>query len=67
MHPYYRDTYNYSPENFPTAASLHPELITLPLYPDMTEDDVRYVCDSLKEIIAKDSSSKRILCRPAGV
>ena len=51
-HPYYREKYAYKPEDFPVAARLYPELITLPLYPDMAEAEVAYVCDSLKDIIA---------------
>jgi len=51
-HPYYRETYGYAPDDLPTASSLYPEIITLPLYPDMTEGEVVYVCDTLKETIA---------------
>jgi perosamine synthetase len=53
MHPYYRETYGYRPEDLPCAAALYPELITLPLYPDLTDDDVGYICDSLQDIIAQ--------------
>jgi dTDP-4-amino-4,6-dideoxygalactose transaminase len=52
MHPYYRETYGYAPQDLPTAASLYPELISLPLYPDMSEQDVGYVCDSVKQILS---------------
>jgi perosamine synthetase len=48
MHPYYRDTFALAPEAFPVAAALWPRLLTLPLYPDMTESEVRYVADSLR-------------------
>jgi len=51
MHPYYRETYGFAPGDLPIAASLYPEIITLPLYPDMSEDNVRQVCDSIKDII----------------
>ncbi len=51
MHPYYRETYGLAPQDLPTAASLYPEIITLPLYPDMSEDDVRQVCDAIKGIV----------------
>ena len=54
MHPYYRETYGYASEDFPTACSLYPEIVTLPLYPDMTEGDVRYVCDCIREILASN-------------
>jgi perosamine synthetase len=52
MHPYYRDKYGYKPEDLPVAAGLYPQIITLPLFPDMTEQQVVYVCDTLKAIIA---------------
>ena len=52
MHPYYRDKYGYAAQDLPVAAGLYPQLITLPLYPDMTESEVRYVCDSLRQVVA---------------
>ena len=52
MHPYYRETYAYNPQDFPTAANLYPQLVTLPLYPDMTEEEVTHVCNSIKQVIA---------------
>lgn len=52
QHPYYRQRYRYEPEDFPVAAQVYPEIITLPLFPDMTEAEVAYVCESLKTIIA---------------
>lgn len=54
MHPYYRETYGYTPQDFPVAAALYPELVTLPLYPDMTELEVAYVCDSIKQVLAEN-------------
>jgi len=53
MHPYYRETYGYLPGDFPVAASLYPEIITLPLYPDMTEADVAFVCDAIRQICTR--------------
>jgi dTDP-4-amino-4,6-dideoxygalactose transaminase len=52
MHPYYRENLGYKPLDCPCAAAIYPELITLPLYPELTTDEVRYVCRTLKEIIA---------------
>ncbi|MEY2428744.1 MAG: hypothetical protein QOJ40_1629, partial [Verrucomicrobiota bacterium] len=52
MHPYYRETFGYATNDLPTASSLYPQIITLPLYPDMTEGDVHYVCDSIQNILA---------------
>jgi perosamine synthetase len=59
MHPYYRETYGYKPADLPTAASLYPEIITLPLYPDLTEADVDYVCTALTEIITQNLAGRR--------
>ena len=36
----------------PVAAGLYPQLITLPLYPDMTSEEADYVCDSIKQVVA---------------
>ncbi len=52
MHPYYRETYGYTPHDLPVACALYPEIVTLPIYPDMTEDDVEYVCHAIKDIVA---------------
>lgn len=52
MHPYYREKFGCKPSDCPGAASIYPELITLPLYPDLTDDQVKYVCRTLREIIA---------------
>lgn len=58
MHPYYRETYNYKPQDLPVAARLYPQIVTLPLYPDMTEAEVRYVCDSIRQIVAANLRRK---------
>jgi len=57
LHPYYREAFGYAPQDLPVAASLYPQLITLPLYPDMTEVEVAYVCDSLKGILTRRRKS----------
>ncbi|MBX3744344.1 MAG: DegT/DnrJ/EryC1/StrS family aminotransferase [Verrucomicrobiae bacterium] len=53
MHPYYREMYGYKPEDFPVAARLYPELVTLPLFPDMEEGDVDAVCQAVVEGIMR--------------
>ncbi len=59
MHPYYRETYGYKPEDYPVAASLYPQIITLPLFPDMLEEQVVYVCNTLRSIIAANLKVSR--------
>jgi dTDP-4-amino-4,6-dideoxygalactose transaminase len=50
MHPYYRETYRLRPDEFSVAASLWPRLVSLPLYPSMTEDDVKIVAEAIGEL-----------------
>jgi dTDP-4-amino-4,6-dideoxygalactose transaminase len=53
VHPYYRETYGYRPEDLPTAASLYPEIISLPLYPDLTEADADHVCATVRDLVRR--------------
>ena len=59
MHPYYRETFGCLPSDCPCAASIYPELVSLPLYPDLTDDEVAYVCLTLREIIARSRVAVR--------
>jgi perosamine synthetase len=53
MHPYYRQNYGYRPADLPQAAALYREVISLPIFPDMTDEQVDYGCESIKELIAQ--------------
>jgi perosamine synthetase len=53
MHPYYRDTFGYRPEDLPNAHFLSQRIVSLPIYPKMTEADVRSVIDSIRGVILK--------------
>ena len=50
LHPYYQKL-GYKAGLCPVAEELYSSNITLPLYPSMTDDDVRYVIDSVKWVI----------------
>jgi dTDP-4-amino-4,6-dideoxygalactose transaminase len=50
MQPYYRDAYGIAPEALPVAHRVWPKLISLPLYPELTEAEVQYVADALGEL-----------------
>jgi perosamine synthetase len=52
MHPYYRDNLGCKPSDCLCAASIYPQLITLPLYPDLMPEEIEHVCRTLREIIA---------------
>jgi len=51
MHPYYRDTFGYQPEDFPTAASVGESILSLPLTPYMTEQDVADVIEAVHKVL----------------
>jgi dTDP-4-amino-4,6-dideoxygalactose transaminase len=40
LHPFYRDTFNYAPDDFPVALREYSRVISLPVYSKMTDDDV---------------------------
>lgn len=61
LHPYYQTNFGYSPNDCPCATAIYPQLVTLPLYPDMTCQEVESVCHSLKDIIAR---SRTIITAP---
>ena len=51
LHPYYRQTFGYQPEDFPNARACFERIISLPIYPKMTEADIEYVIEVVREII----------------
>lgn len=53
LHPYYRDKYGYMPEDFPVAYREYQRILSLPLYPRMTDDDMQDVIDAVRDVVAK--------------
>lgn len=52
-HPYYKNKYGFEKGDFPVVENIFDEIVSLPLYPKMTEDELNYVINSTKEIIYK--------------
>lgn len=55
---YFRDTFGYQPVDFPHAYSIGCRTITLPLYTSLKNDNIQYVCNSLKEILYAGSADE---------
>ena len=51
FHPYYRDKFRYKPEDFPNASAIFDRIISLPIYPKMTEGNVRDVIVAVRQIV----------------
>jgi dTDP-4-amino-4,6-dideoxygalactose transaminase len=51
LHPYYRRTYGYAPGDLPVANLQYEREISLPIYPDLTNDEVDYVVGALEGIL----------------
>ena len=41
----------YKPGDFPVAEKIASELLSLPMFPELTEEQIEYVADSLKDIL----------------
>ena len=50
MHSYYEKKYGFNPEDFPIAKQLSESVITLPLYPGMTEKQIEYVTSTINTL-----------------
>ncbi len=53
LHPYYRDTFGYRPEQLPVALDLYRRSVSLPIYSRMTPSDVDRVVGAALEIAQK--------------
>jgi len=53
-HPYYRDTFGYRPEHFPNANAAFERIVSLPIYPKMTEADVQDVIEAVRKIVREN-------------
>ena len=51
LHPYYRRTYGYAPADLPVANLQFEREISLPIYPDLADDEVDYVVEQLAAIL----------------
>ena len=51
LHPYYRDRYHLKPQDFPVAQSNFERMLSLPLSPAHSDDDVADVIEAVTEIV----------------
>jgi len=51
LHPYYRDKYGYAPDRFPVALGNYERMVSLPLHPGLSDDDVADVTEAVLEVV----------------
>ena len=49
-HPYYREKYNLINEDYPVANKIFEKSLSLPIFPDMTDQEIKYVINKVNEI-----------------
>lgn len=52
-HPYYADNFKESPLSFPVSERIYDEIISLPIYPSMTDEDIGQVAWAVEHIVRK--------------
>ncbi len=48
---YYKETYNLSPSDFPNTEKAWKGLVSLPIYPALTEKEIKYICMKIHDIL----------------
>jgi UDP-4-amino-4,6-dideoxy-N-acetyl-beta-L-altrosamine transaminase len=52
---YYKDKYGYKWGDYPNAENHYSKCLSLPIYPAMTDGDINYVINSVKEILTDEN------------
>ena len=45
---------NYSKGSFPITENISNEILSLPIYPELNEEQIKYVCDNIEEFYDKN-------------
>lgn len=53
LHPYYRDRYGFAPEDFPVAYDAFQRIVSLPLHPRLTDEDVEDVIEAVGDVVTR--------------
>ena len=51
-HPYYKDKYGYKDSDYPVANRVFEQSLSLPIFPDMSDEEVDYVIKNLLEVVS---------------
>ena len=53
LHPLYRERFGYQPEDMPAASGVFEQIISLPVFPSMSDEQIDYVSKNVLAIAAE--------------
>jgi len=53
LHPYYQRLIGHQPDDFPVALRLYERIVSLPIYPSMSQQDVDDVVDAVHAVVRR--------------
>ncbi len=53
LHPFYRDTFGYTPDMLPVASEAYKRIVSLPIFPGMTDADVWDVIEAVHRVVRR--------------
>ena len=53
-HPYYRENFKLKFEDYPVSEQIYPRLISLPIWPGMTDGQLEYIVKTIKNILMEN-------------
>jgi len=53
LHPYYRKKFGYKKGDYPKAENYYERAITLPVFPRISDENVEYIIEAVKQVIAQ--------------
>ncbi|MDF1543971.1 MAG: DegT/DnrJ/EryC1/StrS family aminotransferase [bacterium] len=53
---FFRDTLALTEEQFPQTSAVSKRVLSLPFYPGLSDSDLEYVCDTLRNVLTKNSN-----------
>jgi perosamine synthetase len=59
LHPYYQETFGWSPEDLPVATRVWERLVSLPIFPGMREEEIGHVVDTVRSICRANGAAAR--------
>ena len=48
---YYKETYNLNPDDFPNTEKIWKGTVSLPIYPELQQNELEYICQEIKRIL----------------